>query len=119
MNAGLKVIIETALDLVGASVSVVKKEDFAAVIMPKLFDAFKDVPALVAEVPGILEEIEALKAPEAQADLIAYVIAEVAGVTSSEQAKAVISAVLVAVGHVVSDVIAIRAAIIAAPMEAA
>lgn len=107
----LKAIVRTAVDLFSLGKSIVGKQDFVTGILPGIYEIAKDVPDLVSNMGGIGAELEALKTLEGDTELVAYILAECAGVTSDEKAKAVLSAVLTAVGHVVQDVFAIKAAI--------
>ncbi len=111
MNDELKKLIKLSVDAVVAAKAVLSKEDFVLAIVPKLYAIASDIPGVAAGFGDLSAEIEALKTQPAEADLIAYVVASVAGVTSDEHASKILSSILILVGHVVQDAIALEAAI--------
>lgn len=111
MNAELKALIKTAIDLYGTGAAVIAKQDFVTAILPKLYSVASDIPGVVSSMGDLSAEIAALKGADAETDLVSYVISSVAGVTSDAHAQKVIQAALVMVEHVVQDALALKAAI--------
>ncbi len=88
-----------------------EKQDFITGVLPKLYPVILGIPSVVQNAPSLGQELADLKNDPNRDDLVAYVIASVAGVTDDAKAVKVLGAILVAVEHVVSDVIAIKNAI--------
>lgn len=111
VNSELKALIKMAIDLYSTGKAVISKSDFVTGILPALYKVTTDIPGVAAGIGNIQAELTALKSAEADVDLVAYVVASVDGVTADEHAKAVLSAVLVAIEHVVQDILSIKSAI--------
>lgn len=115
MNAELKALLKLAVDAVSASKDAIAKANFVTVLLPALYQMAADIPGVAANWADLKNEIAALKTQPAEADLLAYVVASVAGVTSNAHAQAVVSAALVMVEHLVQDGLALDQAIKAPP----
>lgn len=117
MNSELKALIKASIDLTAVVKSAVAKEDFVTKILPKIYAVISDVPAVAAGIGDLKSELESLKNAEASADLLAYVLANVAGVTTDAHAQKIISASLVMLSHLIQDGIVLVEAI-QSPSEA-
>lgn len=82
MNQSLKAILDELLDLEKVAVDVVGKKDFSAVTVMDLMTAGKDIPAVVSNFSDLKAEIAALTNTANQADLEAYVISKIGGVST-------------------------------------
>lgn len=94
MNAELKAMLRTLFDLVKVIEHAVAKDDFVSVLLPDLYRLASDVPGIVSNWNDLLPELKALSGKEEDADLLAFVLAQLSSVTSNEKAVKVLSSAL-------------------------
>lgn len=112
MNTELKALIGSAFDVIGAVKDAVAKADFVTKILPDLYKVFvSDLPNVISNWSDLKKEIDALSGSDAEADLIAYICAEFAGIDSDEKAKNILNAVLKLLVDVAQDALLLEKAI--------
>jgi len=110
MNTELKALIKLALDLFKAGKAAIAKQDFVTVLIPAIYQAASDIPAVSSNFSQLQSDISALAGSAQEADLIAYIISEFDG-AGDEKAKDILAAVLKLVADVAQDAIALESAI--------
>jgi hypothetical protein len=111
MNTELKAMIQTVFDIVSVVKGAIAKENFVTALLPALYKIAADIPAVVSNWSDLQAEVSALSGASADADLVAFVVSQVAGVTSNAQAQSVISAALDLIVCVGQKAIALEQAI--------
>jgi hypothetical protein len=111
MNTEFKNFVQSAIDVYAVAKGLVKKTALP-LLFPAIYKVVMDAAADISGITDIQAEIAALKAnPAAIADLVAYIAANVAGVTDDAHAQKVLDAVLDLVGTSAPKVIALEQAI--------
>lgn len=111
MNLELKALFQLALDGFTAGKAAIAKSNFVTVVLPDLYKLAADIPAVAASWSDLKAEIDALAGSQQEADLVAYVIANVPNVTTNAHAALIVDAVLDLVTAVVQKGVALELAI--------
>jgi len=101
MNTELKSLLQSVFDLVAIVEGLAAKKGIQD-LFPGIFKVVTDVPAVIANWSDLLPELQKLSDVSADADLLAFVVSQVAGVTSDAHAQKIVSAALdlaIAVGQ--------------------
>lgn len=110
MNSELKSLIQLAVDGLKVGQDVIQKKDFVLGIVPDLYKAASDIPAVAANWGQLEAEIKALAGSTQEADLIAYIISKFDGADNAKAQK-ILSASLNLVMNLVQNSIALKDAI--------
>ena len=93
MNTELKAMLQALFDLVKLIEDAVAKKSIVD-LFPGLYKLGADIPAIIANWNDLMPEIQKLTGADADADLVAFVISQVAGVSSDAHATAIVNASL-------------------------
>lgn len=111
MNEELKALLKMVFDGVKVVEDAVAKKDFVTDLLPKLYSVAADIPAVVTSWGDLNAEVVGLQSASADADLLAYVMGQVAGVSSDAHAQSIISASLDLAASIAQKSAALAAAI--------
>lgn len=110
MNEELKPILKVLFDGEKAVQDGVQGKG-SAVVMADVLALVTDIPALLQHISDIQAELLALNQSANVSDLLAFILAEFAGVSTDAHAQAILSASLNLIAHVIADSVALAAAI--------
>jgi hypothetical protein len=107
---GLDAMVDTGAVLFAIGKNVIKKADFNTVTLPSILQLLKVLPAIAESYADVGAEFKALSDPSKVSELLSYIVESAMVEVDDQPTKDLISACEVAVGHLISDAIAIIAA---------
>jgi hypothetical protein len=110
MNTELKSVLAVIFALGKLGKDVIEKAPLTQEVAD-LEAAAIAIPAVISNAPSLQSEIQALSQPANEADIIAFIISQFAGVSSDAHAQAILAASLKLIADVAVGGIALAAAI--------
>lgn len=93
MNSELKASLQAVFDLVQLVKSAAAKKTIVE-LFPGLYKVAQDIPAIIANWPDLLPELQKLSGVDADADLLSFIMSQIPGVTGDAHAQKIITAAL-------------------------